>query len=70
MEQPERKWTLVIDLDKCTGCAACVVACHAENNVPIVTEREVVPYCASSVETRRASRYAPPMPVCTASERT
>jgi Fe-S-cluster-containing dehydrogenase component len=41
MEQPERKWTMVIDLDKCTGCAACVVACHAENNVPIVTEREV-----------------------------
>jgi molybdopterin-containing oxidoreductase family iron-sulfur binding subunit len=42
MEAPERKWTLVIDQDKCTGCAACVVACHAENNVPVVTEREVV----------------------------
>ena len=41
MEHPERKWTLVIDQDKCTGCAACVVACHAENNVPIVTEEEV-----------------------------
>ena len=41
MEQPVRKWTMVIDIDKCTGCAACVVACHAENNVPIVTEREV-----------------------------
>jgi Fe-S-cluster-containing dehydrogenase component len=42
MEQPERKWTMVIDIDKCTGCAACVIACHAENNVPIVSEREVV----------------------------
>lgn len=42
MEQPKRKWTMVIDLDKCSGCAACVVACHAENNVPIVTEEQVV----------------------------
>ena len=38
---PEHKWTMVIDLDKCTGCNACVVACHAENNVPIVREEEV-----------------------------
>jgi Fe-S-cluster-containing dehydrogenase component len=42
MEFPERKWTMVIDLDKCSGCGACVVACHAENNVPIVDEREVI----------------------------
>jgi len=41
MEFPTRKWTMVIDLDKCTGCGACMVACHAENNVPIVSEREV-----------------------------
>jgi Fe-S-cluster-containing dehydrogenase component len=38
----EHKWTMIVDLDKCTGCNACVVACHAENNVPIVSEREVV----------------------------
>jgi len=53
--QKRPQWAMVIDLDRCTGCEACVVACRVENNIPTVGPEEAAK--GRSINWIRVERY-------------
>lgn len=54
-EHVKHRWAMVVDLDRCIGCHACVTACYAENNVGIVGPDEI--YRRREMSWLRIDRY-------------
>jgi len=59
-EHEDYRWAMVVDLDRCIGCAACAAACYAENNLGVVGEQRVIE--GREMAWLQIQRYEDPLP--------